>query len=135
MNKFVLSILAGIIIGGLLSFLFMDYQNQGYEITDYHGIESFKVNELDFNFLFNATIIVVILSVLIFISWTLVEKNYRGWIHSSTSALFTAASAWMTVVSKSGTCESTGFTSNPISVHPNIIPSAPLSIKFRMTCP
>lgn len=78
MNKLVLSILAGIIIGGLLSFLFMDYQNQGYEITDYHGIESFKVNELDFNFLFYATIIVIILSVLIYISWTLVEKNYRG---------------------------------------------------------
>jgi len=75
-KKFSLSILAGLIIGGFISSLFMDYKNQGYEIMNYYGIETFKVNELDFDFLFNSTIIVIILSILFFIIWTLIEKKY-----------------------------------------------------------
>jgi len=76
MKKFSLSIFAGLIIGGFISSIFMDYKNQGYEIMNYHGIETLKVNELDFNFLFNVTIIVFTLSILIFISWTLIEKRF-----------------------------------------------------------
>ena len=76
MKKFSLSILAGLIIGGYISSLFMDYKNQGYEIMNYYGIETFKVNELDFDFLFNATIIVIVLSILFFTIWTLIEKKY-----------------------------------------------------------
>lgn len=76
MKKFSLSILAGLIIGGFISSLFMDYKNQGYEIMNYYGIETFKVNELDFDFLFNSTIIVITLSILFFIIWTLIEKKY-----------------------------------------------------------
>ena len=75
MKKFSLSIFAGLIIGGFVSSLFMDYKNQGYEIINYYGIETFKVNELDFNFLFNATIIVFALSTLFFIIWTVIEKR------------------------------------------------------------
>lgn len=76
MKKFSLSILAGLIIGGYISSLFMDYKNQGYEIMNYYGIETFKVNELDFDFLFNSSIIVIALSILFFIIWTLIEKKY-----------------------------------------------------------
>ena len=76
MKKLSLSIFAGLTIGGFVSSLFMDYKNQGYEIMNYYGNETFKVNELDFDFLFNATIIVIALSILFFTIWTLIEKSY-----------------------------------------------------------
>jgi hypothetical protein len=52
-------ILGGIIIGLILSFVLMDYEVIKYEIRDQAGIESRWVSEMDFNFVFNASMLVL----------------------------------------------------------------------------
>lgn len=49
------------------------------------------------------------------------------------NAILTVSTAWITAVSNNGTSESSCFTNNPISVQPNIIPSAPSSTNPLMT--
>ena len=75
MKKFSLSLLGGIIIGLILSFLLMDYENIQYEVRDLAGIESRMIREMDFDFAFNASILVIGISILIFVTWTYVEKK------------------------------------------------------------
>lgn len=68
--KIFLSLLGGLIIGGLLSFVFLDYQNQDYTIQNYYGIDNHTVKELDFNFMFKATLIIGGVSIMIYLIWT-----------------------------------------------------------------
>lgn len=75
MRKFSFSILGGIIIGLILSFVLMDYEVIKYEIRDQAGIESRWVSEMDFNFVFNASMLVFGVAVLIFIVWSFVERK------------------------------------------------------------
>ncbi|WP_394190829.1 hypothetical protein [Paenisporosarcina quisquiliarum] len=75
MRKFSFSILGGIIIGLILSFVLMDYEVIKYEIRDQAGIESRWVSEMDFNFVFNASMLVFGVVILIFIVWSFVERK------------------------------------------------------------
>ncbi|MBU0903643.1 MAG: hypothetical protein KKF57_00500 [Firmicutes bacterium] len=75
MRKFSFSILGGIIIGLILSLVLMDYEVIKYEIRDQAGIESRWVSEMDFNFVFNASMLVFGVAVLIFIVWSFVERK------------------------------------------------------------
>lgn len=75
MRKFSFSILGGIIIGLILSFVLMDYEVIKYEIRDQAGIESRWVSEMDFNFVFNASMLIFGVAVLIFIVWSFVERK------------------------------------------------------------
>jgi aspartate racemase len=58
------------------------------------------------------------------------ESVNRVIYQAHSRARSTAPFAWSTVVSKSGTAESSCRTSRPISVQPRIIPSAPAFIKL-----
>jgi len=75
MKKFPLSLLGGVIIGLIVSFLLMDYEDIRYEVRNLGGIESRWIREMDFDFVFNASILVIGISILIFVIWTLVEKK------------------------------------------------------------
>jgi hypothetical protein len=77
MRKLSLSLLGGTIIGLIVSFTLMDYRDIKYEIRNQGGIESRWIREMDFDFVFNASALIIGISVLIFIVWTFIEK--RTW--------------------------------------------------------
>jgi Na+-driven multidrug efflux pump len=74
MKKVFLSLLGGLIIGGIISYIFLDYQNSNYQIQNYYGATKKEVKEWDFEFLFNATGIALATSMIIYLLWTFFEK-------------------------------------------------------------
>jgi len=75
MRKFSFSILGGIIIGLILSFVLMDYEVISYQLMDRGSSEYRSVSEMDFNFVFNASMLVFGVAILIFIVWSFVETK------------------------------------------------------------
>lgn len=75
MRKLLLSLLGGTIIGLIVSFTLMDYRDIKYEIRNQGGIESRWIREMDFDFVFNASALIIGISVLIFVVWTFIEKR------------------------------------------------------------
>ncbi|ANU17935.1 hypothetical protein BBI11_13220 [Planococcus maritimus] len=74
MKKFFLSTAGGLIFGLLLSFTFMDYESSWMHHTQRAGVDQ-MVKEMDFDFVFFATILVLVISILIFAVWTFIEKK------------------------------------------------------------
>ena len=66
--------LGGLLIGLAISFVLMDYKDMSFEILDQGGIESRWIREMDFNFIFNASLLVIGTSILLFVIWTFIEK-------------------------------------------------------------
>ncbi|QBP42633.1 hypothetical protein [Paenisporosarcina antarctica] len=77
MKKFSLSLLAGTIIGLVLSFVLMDYKDMSFKIMDQGSTEYRRVRELDFDFAFNASLLVFGAFIIIFVIWTFVEKKIK----------------------------------------------------------
>jgi hypothetical protein len=77
MKKAFLSLLGGILIGSIISYLFLEYKDSNYEIRNYYGIDSKIVKEWDFEFISNAGFIIAGVSILIFLIWTFVEKKSK----------------------------------------------------------
>ena len=75
MKKFSFSILGGIIIGLILAFVLMDYEDISYQLMDRGSSEYRSVSEMDFNFVFNASMLVFGVAILIFIVWSFVERK------------------------------------------------------------
>jgi len=75
LKKFSLSLLGGIVIGLLISFFLMDYKDIKYEVRNLAGIDSRWIREMDFDFAFNASLLVIGIAILIFVSWTFIEKK------------------------------------------------------------
>ena len=75
MRKFSFSILGGIIIGLILSFVLMDYEDMSYQLMDRGSTDYRTVSEMDFNFVFNASLLVMGVAILIFIVWSFVERK------------------------------------------------------------
>lgn len=75
MKRLSMSILGGIIIGLIASFLFMDYKDKRYEVRNFGGVESRWIREWDIDFVFNASLLVIGTSILIFVIWNFVEKR------------------------------------------------------------
>lgn len=86
MRKFSFSILVGIIIGLILAFVLMDYEDNSYQLMDRGSSEYRTVSEMDFNFVFNASVLVFGVAILIFIVWSFVERKItvRGVSHGIT---------------------------------------------------
>lgn len=74
MKKFSFSLLSGVVIGLAISFLLMDYKDMSFETLDQGGIESRWIREMDFDFVFNASLLVIGTSILLFEIWTFIEK-------------------------------------------------------------
>ncbi|RHW36086.1 hypothetical protein D1B31_18585 [Neobacillus notoginsengisoli] len=78
MKKKILSLLSGLILGGLISYTFMDYESSNYIIKNYYGLPEKEVKEFDIYYLFNATLIVLITSFVIYVLWSLIDKKTRN---------------------------------------------------------
>jgi len=76
MRKFSFSLLGGIIIGLIISFVLMDYEDMSYHLMDRGSTEYRSVSEMDFNFVFNASLLVMGVAILIFIVWSFLERKY-----------------------------------------------------------
>lgn len=75
MKKFGLSLLGGSVLGIILSVVFMDYQKTGYEVLHQAGVAKRTVKDADFEFLFNASLLVLGFTIVIYVIWTYIEKK------------------------------------------------------------
>lgn len=76
MRKFSFSLLGGIIIGLFLAFVLMDYKDMSYQLMDRGSTEYRSVSEMDFNFVFNASLLVIGVAILIFLVWSFVVRKF-----------------------------------------------------------
>ncbi|MFJ9383788.1 hypothetical protein ACIROD_08525 [Peribacillus sp. NPDC101481] len=74
MKKFLLSLLGGVIIGGIICCVFLDYETSNYIIQNYNGLDEKEVKEWDFSYITQAGFIILITTLLIYFSWVVLEK-------------------------------------------------------------
>ncbi|MCK2001017.1 hypothetical protein ACQKGD_24805 [Peribacillus frigoritolerans] len=75
MKKYLLSIVGGVLIGGIICYFFMDYETANYVIQNYNGLEEKEIKEWDFSYITQAGFIILITTLLIYFSWVVVEKR------------------------------------------------------------
>ncbi|WP_336866130.1 hypothetical protein [Peribacillus frigoritolerans] len=75
MKKYLLSIVGGVLIGGIICYFFMDYETANYVIQNYNGLEEKEIKEWDFSYITQAGFIILINTLLIYFSWVVVEKR------------------------------------------------------------
>jgi high-affinity Fe2+/Pb2+ permease len=73
--KIWISIITGIVFGFILSYIFLDYNGWTLIQGDENGNVINTTNELDFNLITNSFLIMVVVSVLIYGAWTLIERR------------------------------------------------------------
>ena len=74
MKKAFFSILGGLVLGLILSFLLFDYQSSWSTHLNRAGVDQI-VYEMDFDFVFNSSLLVIGISVLIFLIWSFIDKK------------------------------------------------------------
>lgn len=74
MRKFMFSLSGGLIIGLILSFIFWDYQGPAYEFINRAGADQ-TIYEWDFDFVYNSSLLVIAIIVLIYLTWTYIDKK------------------------------------------------------------
>ncbi|MEZ0482119.1 hypothetical protein [Planococcus sp. SSTMD024] len=74
MKKFFLSIAGGLVLGLMLSFSVMEYDSSWTHHIQRAGVDQ-VVGEMDFDFVFTASLLVLGISVLIFAVWSFIEKK------------------------------------------------------------
>ncbi|WP_372867593.1 hypothetical protein [Planomicrobium okeanokoites] len=74
MKKSFLSILGGLVLGLILAFLLFDYQSSWSTHLNRAGVDQI-VDEMDFDFVFNSSLLVIGISILIFLVWSFVDKK------------------------------------------------------------
>ncbi|WP_350302080.1 hypothetical protein [Peribacillus frigoritolerans] len=75
MKKFILSLLGGVIIGGIICYIFMNYETSNYVIQDFNGHEEKEVKEWDFMYITQAGFIILGITLLFYFSWGIIEKR------------------------------------------------------------
>lgn len=75
MKKYLLSIVGGVLIGGIICYFFMDYETANYVIQNYNGLEEKEIKEWDFSYITQSGFIILITTLLIYFSWVVVEKR------------------------------------------------------------
>jgi len=75
LKKFLLSILGGVLIGGMICYFFMDYEASNYVIQNYYGLDEKEIKEWDFSYITQAGFIILLTTFLIYFSWDTVEKH------------------------------------------------------------
>lgn len=69
LKKFLLSLLVGVIIGGIICCVFMDYETSNYVIQDFNGQEEKEIKEWDFMYITQAGFIILAITLLFYFSW------------------------------------------------------------------
>ncbi|KQU19196.1 hypothetical protein ASG65_24710 [Bacillus sp. Leaf13] len=75
LKKFLLSLLGGVIIGGFICYIFMDYETSNYVIQNFNGQEEKEIKEWDFMYITQAGFIIFITTLLIYFSWDALKKR------------------------------------------------------------
>ncbi|MED1864324.1 hypothetical protein P4V41_12735 [Fictibacillus nanhaiensis] len=75
--KIWISLIAGLVIGVVLSYFFLNYNGSSINEVGKNGEIIKTTNELDFNLITNSFLIIISVSILIYVFWTLVEKKGR----------------------------------------------------------
>jgi hypothetical protein len=75
MKKIMVSILSGLFIGGTLIFFLLENNPSSYVIIDQGGIEERVVKEWDYDFLFNSSVIIILVTILTYGIWRVIEKK------------------------------------------------------------
>ncbi|WKA59237.1 hypothetical protein QWY16_03525 [Planococcus shenhongbingii] len=74
MKKSFFSIAGGLIAGLILAFIFFDYQTITNEHIGLGGVDR-MVKDMDFEFVFNASLLVIGMSIFIYLIWSWVDRK------------------------------------------------------------
>ncbi|MCA1063817.1 hypothetical protein QTG56_01130 [Rossellomorea sp. AcN35-11] len=77
MKKIMVSLLCGLLGGGTLSYLFLENHPSSYIIYDQGGIDERVVKEWDYHFLFNSSVLIIVVSALTYVLLRMIEKRWR----------------------------------------------------------
>ena len=75
MRKFFGSVLGGLLIGLPLAFWWIGYEEITYSQLNVAGVDEVVVREMDFDFVFGASILVVASAAVIYVIWFLLDKK------------------------------------------------------------
>ncbi|HSJ37584.1 MAG TPA: hypothetical protein VK945_05165 [Planococcus sp. (in: firmicutes)] len=75
MHKFFLSLLSGTAIGLMFLSFLMQFPHIQRAVLNQAGINQMTVRGLDFQFVYNATLIITASTIFIFLVWTIIEKG------------------------------------------------------------
>lgn len=74
MKKIFFSILGGLLLGLVLSFSLFNYQSSSISYLNRAGVDQ-VAGEMNFEFVFNASLMVIGISILIFTIWSFVDRK------------------------------------------------------------
>lgn len=74
MKKFFFSLMGGVVLGLILSFILFDYESSWTMYLNRAGANQ-VVNEMDFDFVHNSSLIVIGISIVIYAIWSWVDKK------------------------------------------------------------
>ncbi|MBH9968902.1 hypothetical protein [[Bacillus] enclensis] len=77
MKKIIVSLLSGVLFGGTLIF-FLENNPSSYIIFDQGGIDKRVVKEWDYNYLFNSSVIIIVVTSITYIILRVSEKKIMG---------------------------------------------------------
>lgn len=88
MKKFLGSLLGGFVIGLPLSFWWIGYEDITYSQLNLAGADEVIVREMDFDFVFYASLIIIAIATVIYLVWSKVHKRreeqfYRDYRNNS----------------------------------------------------
>jgi Na+/H+ antiporter NhaC len=75
--KIWVSIIGGISIGAIISFFFLEYDGWTIQTVGEEGEVTKTINELDFNLISNGFLIMLVTAIVIYFTWTLIERMGR----------------------------------------------------------
>lgn len=74
MKKILFSTSGGLLFGLMLSFVFWDYRGAAYEVKNQAGVNR-TISEMDFDFIFRSSLLVIGTAVLIYLIWSYIDKK------------------------------------------------------------
>ncbi|ANU13101.1 hypothetical protein B481_0444 [Planococcus halocryophilus Or1] len=75
MKKFFGSLLGGGLIGLPLAFWWIGYEEISYSLLNVAGVEEVIVREMDFDFVFYASLLVFAIAAIIYFVWSLIDRK------------------------------------------------------------
>lgn len=75
MKKFFGSLLGGLVIGLSLSFWWIGYDSISYSQFNVAGEDEVLVREMDFDFVFYATLLVAVVAASIYVLWSWIDRK------------------------------------------------------------
>jgi hypothetical protein len=75
MKKIIVSLLSGVLFGGTLIFFFLENNPSSYIILNQGGIDKRVIKEWDYNFLFNSSVIIIVVTSLTYVILRVIEEK------------------------------------------------------------